>query len=1407
MESIGRYTVIRQIGSGGMAEVFLARSPHAQGTEKLLVIKKIHPVLARNAKFIDMFVDEARVAMRLNHTNIVQTYSFEQLHETYLLAMEYVDGFDLLELEGASRQRDRKLPAGLAAYIAAEVAKGLDYAHSRRDDRGEPLEIVHRDVSPQNILLSRDGAVKITDFGIARARWFGESDTSLKGKFGYMSPEQAALGVVDRRTDVFALGVVLWEMLVGRPLVKVRAGEDVLDLVRRADYPSVIETDPSVPPALSEIVRIAMAPNPEERFGAAREMAQELGRFLHSLDDLYDSQALEAWIGDIAPSLHVSGGDDTAAITEALTRKSVTRSQLSASRLGEVELRPAVLVSGRYEADPHPARQEIAVTLQRLVGEMAYKAEALVRHLPAGFDIFIGLSSTSLEDAVSGLRLASDVLDATRALALDYRMRIRTKVAVTRGMVRCHSESSAQLPRFQADSELEARARGVLDVARSGEVVADGRIYRLARRDYNFEEVPANVGTYIEGGVFDPSTGQGCVYRAIGAKSRLDRSREELARGSFFGRQSELDRLRQAMTAAQGGHLVLLRLVGDIGVGKSRLASHFLDTSTDRGTRVVRLEALFAERARPFATASAVTRALLGIAEGGASEERLRERILSLLGGAPHYAERQEAFFSAFLESPEDMWAKGGPSRRELIRRAAFGMGVLLSLLARRETLIIAIDNAHWIDAQSVDVLSELARQRAALGVMVLLLGQRTTLSGRHITGLSSLMLDDLPEAAMRELVRDRLGDSEDLQDLAEQILVRAAGNPFFANEIIDSLIEQRLLVPSGDGVETRFRQAGTGDVPLPSTVEGIAASRVDKLPHGQRTVLRMASALGAIFDAATLGKLAGYDVGVEITALVEQGLLVEMPGAESGGAFRLRQPVVREAAYAGLAEQDRRRIHTVLSDELILAEQQGRSVPPVQIAWHLEGKGEHDAAGQYYLKAADEVLAVYSSREAVRLYDLALPLLDPNAVSTFEARSRRERVLRDLGRFEDRAGEIGRMRGMAAKLGDDTLLARCAVALAQLRYDQGEFVEAAEALRNALEIAVRTGDTVVQMEALRLLAYVAVEQGHLIRALDCAKRAIALCSGDDELAQYRRARALGIKGFVMLNMGHLAEATPPLAEALVVFRKLGKRRNESQVMSNLALLAQARGELGSAIEFLESAMRIDALVRDTSARGRKLAALGRIRTELGDFDTARANLDDGRAICRDNRETVGEVEADLGLAELLLELDQAQAAREILEVVGRGGVVGRSRLLLVWHRQLAAVALMRTGLTNAAMRLADEAARIALESGMNGEAARSSALSGLLLSQADQPGKAQSAARRALELLDTLGQVRRAEEVHAWLAKTFDAARLPYRAELALEAARAEVRRKLSLIPDRTARKLYQASPLVGAITAARDA
>ncbi|MCX5740906.1 MAG: protein kinase [Proteobacteria bacterium] len=278
MEQFGKYALVRKIGSGGMAEVYLARTTVAQGLNKLLVIKKIHTAYAKSRQFVTMFVDEAKIALGLNHPNIIQVFDFGAVGDTYFLAMEHVEGLDLLRLLQEAAKARLRLPYGLSAYIVQQVAKGLDYAHRKADEFGQPLGIVHRDISPQNILLSWDGGVKIVDFGIARARDVHEEQGVIKGKFAYMSPEQARGEPVDCRSDVFAAGIVLFELVCARSLFHGN-GKEALEMVKSGAIPRPKDFAPELPDSLERVILKALAFHRSDRFQTARDLQHELGRF------------------------------------------------------------------------------------------------------------------------------------------------------------------------------------------------------------------------------------------------------------------------------------------------------------------------------------------------------------------------------------------------------------------------------------------------------------------------------------------------------------------------------------------------------------------------------------------------------------------------------------------------------------------------------------------------------------------------------------------------------------------------------------------------------------------------------------------------------------------------------------------------------------------------------------------------------------------------------------------------------------------------------------------------------------------------------------------------------------------------------------------------------------------------
>lgn len=277
VQQFGRYELIRRLAVGGMAELFLARSCSLDGFEKILVIKRIRADLSRDPKFYSMFIDEARISIRLSHPNIVQVFDFGKSDDSYYLAMEYIPGCDIGAVLELKSVRHRGLPPALALLVAGEVCQGLDYAHNQEGPGGE---VVHRDVSPANLMVSFYGAVKVADFGIAKAKGRTTETTPgmVVGKLSYMSPEQACAKALDRRTDIYSVGLVLWEMLTGKPAYGSSIDEGFYDRIQFAKIDPPSSARPDLPPSIDQVVMRAVALNPNERYATAREFAEALRR-------------------------------------------------------------------------------------------------------------------------------------------------------------------------------------------------------------------------------------------------------------------------------------------------------------------------------------------------------------------------------------------------------------------------------------------------------------------------------------------------------------------------------------------------------------------------------------------------------------------------------------------------------------------------------------------------------------------------------------------------------------------------------------------------------------------------------------------------------------------------------------------------------------------------------------------------------------------------------------------------------------------------------------------------------------------------------------------------------------------------------------------------------------------------
>lgn len=292
----GHYFILEKIAQGGMAEIFKGLTYDFSGLKKFIVIKRILPHIAANPEFIKMLVDEAKLAVQLNHGNIAQTFDLGKVAEDYFIVMEYVEGKTLSQVYKKSVALKKSLPIPFVVYILNQLCQGLDYMHHAQDSEGRPLKIVHCDISPQNIIVGEGGAVKVVDFGVAKAlAKLGETDKGvLKGKFAYMSPEQTRGEVVDARSDLFSAGVLFWEALTGRRLFKKSLNAKTIEAVQQMQIypPSAYRAE--LPPALDAIVLKALARDPKERFYQASDLALELTKFnLEHYPDFKPSQCTD----------------------------------------------------------------------------------------------------------------------------------------------------------------------------------------------------------------------------------------------------------------------------------------------------------------------------------------------------------------------------------------------------------------------------------------------------------------------------------------------------------------------------------------------------------------------------------------------------------------------------------------------------------------------------------------------------------------------------------------------------------------------------------------------------------------------------------------------------------------------------------------------------------------------------------------------------------------------------------------------------------------------------------------------------------------------------------------------------------------------------------------------------------
>jgi tetratricopeptide (TPR) repeat protein/tRNA A-37 threonylcarbamoyl transferase component Bud32 len=1050
--------------------------------------------------------------------------------------------------------------------------------------------------------------------------------------------------------------------------------------------------------------------------------------------------------------------------------------------------------------------------------------------------VVVGLPVASEDDAGRAIRLALALVDALDGIGSDVEPELRLALAVQRGsaLVRRAQSRRGDGVRgelaYEIDEATAAFAHKLARQARGAEILVGGRVFRAARADWVFEalaaiDLPDELATGSSGKIpvdddTDPGVKRARIYRLRGPKERAQRLRERRDAVRLYGRDLELKALRDAwrdvLVTRRKRQIVI---IGDAGVGKRMLVRSFLAGLAPSEAMVIRTSARVGTAMTPYGVFADLARDVLGLAEDAEPHEVERRLMRTLPLLYPGEADAREARMAVatvgMLLGVRGAVATDPGARPDDKIDAETRRQTLIQLLMRVEQrldgdrpLVMFAEDVHWADQESQELFAALLKirtPRPILGVMTSRPDARIQRLAKEL-GTEVVLLDELTEAARRDMVADRLVPGPDVDELIDQIAARCGGNAFFIQELLDTLVERGILVPAegsdaGDGGPGLLRWVKR-DAPIqvPSTIEDLLLSRIDALPSAEREVLIHAAVLGRHVSAAALAQLLGRPVRPELDELVRRGLLSPRPEADE---YRFKNDMTMTVAYGLIPPETRVQMHRSVAARIAGAPAYRVGQDDALIARHLELAGDGPAAADRYLRAAGHAVELGGNADAIRQLARALKLLpDDDHERRFTAHRLREEILRRLARRPQQLRELHALRQAAERLGDPGKLAIAHCALAQFYIDVGKPPAALRAASPAQQLARDARDPLLEAEVLRLRAAIARLIGNAEDSLRLVEQALALCdrtATDTGRAAspilVARATILDQRGAALWYIGRLEAAIESYAEALVIYRALGMGRQEARALNNMGMVFSALGEYEEALAHYKSALKLDQALGDRSHIAQELGNIGQCYSDLGDVDRAESYLGKALKLAEQTGNLAAAAEAAVSLGQAKLQRGDARAGLDLFERGLALATENRDRYQEVRALQYIALAHLTLGNpAEAALEIARSATEWARKMPMLVGVIYGQALQGLALARLGRHDEAMVCVDDAVLRLEG-ARADGAEHIHRWRAEVLAAAGRIDDARAALERADAEIAAKAAKLRDPDLRRLYLAS------------
>ena len=1141
------YELLQRIPGGGMGVIYRARDTRLQ---RPVALKCLPTALNADPRAKSRFLQEARAAAALDHKNVCTIHEIGETRDGQLfIAMPFYAGETV-----ADRLVRGRLPLLEAISIARQIAQGLAHAH----DRG----IIHRDIKPANVMLTSEGGIKILDFGIAKLEGQGFTRTGgVVGTLPYMSPERLRRDEVDARTDIWSLGVLLYEMLAGRRPFDEPDDHAMREAIAFAQPVSLSVIRPEIPHTLSRLVTDALAKHPDDRPASA-------GVFAAALDGLHDQLAIDH---------PVDQSDDRWQQGDVNTRAD------TAQVLPEGERRQTTIVvanlSGYAELIERCAPQEVDEVIRRLkrdawaiaerhggtINEFSEERIVLLFGVPVSQEDHCARATRTALDLRAMVRQWRHARPAARHLAL------HTAIDSGESAVQ---RLDASLVRYRIAGRPVRRAAQLCAHAQTDEIILSPEAEKAISREFVLtRSAPLSLADDTEQMV-------PFVVVADSQQDRLDQMRDRVDLTAFTGREAELAAVAEAFAEAKAGRGRLVTISGEPGLGKSRLLLEFRRTIDAAAVTTLIGRCSSYGQATPYMPFVHGLQQLLHLEPSQRAQwtdAYVAARITQTGSDLEHFL----PYYLRLLSVASDTYRAPAPATtdqaRVIIQEALVGLFVAA---ASHRPVVLLLEDWHWVDAGSHETLKRLVDLLPEHRLFVLM----TTRSApgtdlQHGDAHRSLTLRPLAAGPSSAMLHAVLGAVDVPAELIARVHERTGGNPFFLEEIAHSLIEAGTVRVDGG----RARVVGALDtLHMPATVQAVIRARLDRLDLEVRQVLRAASVVGRDFTREILVRVmaAPEQVGQALETLTAAGI-IRQTAVLPEPTYTFRHALSHEAAYAGLLEHQRADLHARV----------GKAIEELyagHLADRLDRLAQHFSLAEHWPKAVDYALQAAARTEGLQQFVDALRLLERTRewASLLDAPDRhgvvaeilfrQERVCDALGLRERQRQTLEELVALLESVDDRARLAEAALRMGELHALLREFDRAEQALERSLQLRRTIGDTLGERASLRGFGFLRWSQMRYADALAYNEAALQIDRQHGRLAAI--VGDLHNLGSVYTVLGDLEHARACFEEALDLTAPATGGHNPAfldlwgprvSVLYSYGCLLSLCGELERALEYL----------------------------------------------------------------------------------------------------------------------------------------------------------------------------------------------------------------------------------------------